>query len=615
MLGFSCTTALAERETTADLLTKAMAEQAENDRQVNPAEQLRQFFSKHHAVDMSRWWKFSGDLAELYSVASIEKPPGCPLTNFLDQPAVARLNAVNVFAVEFTSPHSSVCPAAPDASACMAVADSCITFETSVFCDYRYLERRAAIAGLAYLNAWRGLSGALVGEKVTFLPLPRAALEELAEMAIAARQGGWEPPGLRQVNEGRWMAKNAPSSVHDLAHSVALLIPVLHEIAHIEQSYCQRGIAKQGSDDFVARLLLSGKRDDKASADIYELLTCSRLALNEFDADLRSIDMLLRYLEKEAPKAAATGKIEFSDEVPVDQRSALRSLSRWSREVALISIAYAGEYDLLIHNHPELGLEFAQNEPSQFGQYSSYYINAAQDPQIRPVRGHIELAYRTTQLARKLDMRRLQYVNNGNARSLIHNRIAPFSIGRFMSMRSDLCDVVETEETGAVLVDYVLEAYQELPGKRATSATGPGSLEAARELLGGFLEPGANRYVLSQRLRPTLQDYRSIFHQPFSDRIFEAYEEAWNRGEMVIEFDAEQTELHVFAASSDELREYGGSNGLPAGYRHVSDKIRPGLTIYSWRFVRPGAKFGMAYNGLYFVNGHWVIIPKPYRIE
>ena len=76
-----------------------------------------------------------------------------------------------------------------------------------------------------------------------------------------------------------------------------------------------------------------------------------------------------------------------------------------------------------------------------------------------------------------------------------------------------------------------------------------------------------------------------------------------------------QTEVLVRAETSDRLRALGGSDRLPGGYQKIASEFRPGLTIYSWEFVEPGKKFGMSYNALYYVNGHWVFVPKPHNVQ
>jgi hypothetical protein len=36
--------------------------------------------------------------------------------------------------------------------------------------------------------------------------------------------------------------------------------------------------------------------------------------------------------------------------------------------------------------------------------------------------------------------------------------------------------------------------------------------------------------------------------------------------------------------------------------------------VYRWKFTKPGETLGMAFDGLYQINGRWVLMPKPWRI-
>ncbi len=61
-----------------------------------------------------------------------------------------------------------------------------------------------------------------------------------------------------------------------------------------------------------------------------------------------------------------------------------------------------------------------------------------------------------------------------------------------------------------------------------------------------------------------------------------------------------------------------GRNGsrrgrVPRRYAQLKDAFRPGLTVYYWKYTRPGEHYGMSFDGLIHVNGHWALFPKPWR--
>ena len=576
------------------------------------AESLRRFLAKQGRLSPSLNLHLAKPLSDLYAIPSIEKPQGCPLSTFRDQPPVALRNAINIYIVDLETEVDDqvfaglegACKGAPDPATCQAIADGCISLGTSVFCDRSYMARRISLAQSAYFTSSKSATNI-----VRFLPLNRHALLELAHQTQAGGAGYHYRGGTPTLAEARRFAERADSSVYEFALQVSLIAPILHETAHIEQTYCGRGIATEGRDDFVGRVFLTGERNLEAKAELYELLTCSSLSRLEVDADLRSMDMLLRFLEKGAPRAIQNSWFQFAEDVNRQQRARVESLARWTREIAMLSILYGLEYDLLVHGQPELALAWLEGEPTgSLQSYMSYYIKAGQNSSIPRVRGHLEPAFRLVELAKALNAGRLIHLNKGKSGATTHVRVAPFAIGRFLAMRR-ACGAGPIDTAWKEVADYVLEAFQE----PLASPTQRDELREARELLTSFMTPGIDRAALTRRLRPSRMDYSTVFEQPFADRAYKFYESWWNSGEMEIAPQPGQTELLVYAVRSDDLRE-GSGRHLQRGYEEVADVIKPGLTIYRWRYVKPGRRFGMAYDGLYYVNDHWVWIPKPYRV-
>jgi hypothetical protein len=150
-------------------------------------------------------------------------------------------------------------------------------------------------------------------------------------------------------------------------------------------------------------------------------------------------------------------------------------------------------------------------------------------------------------------------------------------------------------------------------GASSESSKYPGTEEGAKQLLGEFLKPGADHATLSKQLRPTKDDYKAVYGDA-ADKLAATYDPAWDKGELVLKPNEGQTELKLWSASSDDLKNgTGNANEFPGGYKKVADKLQAGITLYRFKFVKPGEDLGMAFDGLVHVNGHWVIIPKPWR--
>ncbi len=147
------------------------------------------------------------------------------------------------------------------------------------------------------------------------------------------------------------------------------------------------------------------------------------------------------------------------------------------------------------------------------------------------------------------------------------------------------------------------------------SSSYPGTEAGARELLSEFLKSGADHAALSKPLRPTTADYQAVFDADFARSAETTYTSAWDSGQMIIAPKPGQTELKLESATSEDLKSWNDKAlAFPGGYKDVAAKFKDGLTIYRFKFVKPGEDLGMAFDGLIYVNRQWRIFPKPWRI-
>ncbi|NJP35850.1 hypothetical protein [Micromonospora thermarum] len=123
---------------------------------------------------------------------------------------------------------------------------------------------------------------------------------------------------------------------------------------------------------------------------------------------------------------------------------------------------------------------------------------------------------------------------------------------------------------------------------------------------------------LFQSLKPTSGDYRTLYDDEFAARA-EPYYERWIWTAKVpapLEAKPDQTETSVQCFRTDDIRAWTPEvrANLAGGYEKVAPHIRPGLILCDWEYTRPGESYGMAYNGLAYVNQRWVFTPKPWRV-
>ena len=183
-------------------------------------------------------------------------------------------------------------------------------------------------------------------------------------------------------------------------------------------------------------------------------------------------------------------------------------------------------------------------------------------------------------------------------------------------------NAVEDTETGGVDAGQPEQAALNSSSSGDSQASGGPSEKVdpseagAKALLGEFMAAGADHAELSAALTPNPDDYSAAFIGDGADKAAAGYQQAWEKGQIVLKAGAGQTELLLWKATTEELNAWTGDakDYFPGGYREIATHLKPGVTWYRFKFVEPGETLGMAYDGLVCVNGRWTIFPKPWRV-
>jgi hypothetical protein len=137
----------------------------------------------------------------------------------------------------------------------------------------------------------------------------------------------------------------------------------------------------------------------------------------------------------------------------------------------------------------------------------------------------------------------------------------------------------------------------------------------AIEVLSALAKPGADQAALTNALRPKPEDYAAVFVGDSADKMKTAMDQLWDSGKLAIKPKPEQTEVKAFGVAQKQLATgEGHATHCPGGYKKIADKIKPSVVVYCARFVKPGEKLGLSVDGLVYVNNHWAIFPKPFRV-
>lgn len=156
----------------------------------------------------------------------------------------------------------------------------------------------------------------------------------------------------------------------------------------------------------------------------------------------------------------------------------------------------------------------------------------------------------------------------------------------------------------------ILDVVQQ---SRKGAANEPGSQAHAHEFLSQFMKPGANRAALTAAMKPTEDEIRAVYAEPLGGALVKMYNEMFKPGAQIGPKQG-QTEILSWRGTTAHLR--GGAPVLrdfPGGYSDVRPYLKGDYPIVRFKFVEPGKSMGLAFDGLIFINDHWVLMPKPWR--
>lgn len=116
------------------------------------------------------------------------------------------------------------------------------------------------------------------------------------------------------------------------------------------------------------------------------------------------------------------------------------------------------------------------------------------------------------------------------------------------------------------------------------------------------------------QIKPRDEDYPRVFVGEAAALARDAYAALWRR-EPPRTAQSGVIEVKVSLAPAGMLIDENDlSRHFPQGYRAIARWLQPGRVWVAWKYVKPGAQSGDAYNGLVWIDDHWAWFPKPFRV-
>ncbi|MCB1340895.1 MAG: hypothetical protein KDK24_07505 [Pseudooceanicola sp.] len=198
----------------------------------------------------------------------------------------------------------------------------------------------------------------------------------------------------------------------------------------------------------------------------------------------------------------------------------------------------------------------------------------------------------------------------------VHGRRAaegPVDLDAAMGLLNDLftdCLQDQSQSLAALMGDQAAPAPTSQPATPAATGT-----EAeARALLQQFMEPGADRVALTAALKPSPEDIAEVYAEPLAGKLVVSYEQTFTPG-IQIGPKPGQNALWIAYGTTAALKSGAPIKAkFPSAYDQVLQYFRGDHPIVRFKFVEGDANYGLSFDGLIFVNGRWVLMPKPWRV-
>ena len=105
----------------------------------------------------------------------------------------------------------------------------------------------------------------------------------------------------------------------------------------------------------------------------------------------------------------------------------------------------------------------------------------------------------------------------------------------------------------------------------------------------------------------------AVYAEPLASKLVAMYAQTFAPG-VQIGPKPDQNALLIYHTTTAALK--SGDEMLskfPGGYNDVLQYFIGNQPIVRFKFVTAGEELGLAFDGLVYVNGHWALMPKPWR--
>jgi hypothetical protein len=132
-------------------------------------------------------------------------------------------------------------------------------------------------------------------------------------------------------------------------------------------------------------------------------------------------------------------------------------------------------------------------------------------------------------------------------------------------------------------------------------------------LMAEFAEDGADHRALTLALKPNPEEIAALFSEPLATKLIAYVELIYAQGGVRPKAGRTELLLDTFSKTEDLTAGAPIMDTFPGAYEQLTPYFKPGNTVVRIKFVEPGETAGDTVEGIFFVNGRWVLLPKAWR--
>ncbi len=133
---------------------------------------------------------------------------------------------------------------------------------------------------------------------------------------------------------------------------------------------------------------------------------------------------------------------------------------------------------------------------------------------------------------------------------------------------------------------------------------------SAQRVLTPFLAAGADPIALTRAFRPSPDDYGKVFRAELVAGLRSIYDGIWETQPAITRKPGQNVLLVHACVAEGFVMGSVMMEAFPGGYAGLDEDLVPGRVWACWKFVEPGKRLGMAWDGLVHLDGRWVWFPR-----